>query len=1131
MSTANLKNVNTRSGAVPVEYLLQNLPFGMVIIDSEYNIQWVNSNIFRFAIVNHFTPEEILNNNIMQMKFFKNAAILKELVKLKNGENFEKKIPHDAGEPNTLFTRVKGRPLYAEGQYTGGLLILEQYSVEDKLVKEEYFRSENLNGLLQNLYDAYFITDSTGSIKYIPKWNKREEFNFPLPLTPKRIFDIFPGNSSLRMKRVYSELYQTKTRKSEDLVFPRFGGDIIFNADFTPFVDTNGEIVFVMVLVKDVTSERARERKREEEKHKLERYKIIASKILDALVITDTEGKIKIWNDSAESLFDFEMEPGFKQFVGDFIPSITKKQFKKIVAEIERTGKWESDLTILRDQTELVYVSVKMSIFFDDNEPHIAIVLSNITERARSERKLKESEQKFREIVTNTHEYICTFGIDGKITFVNPLFTRTLNLLDLELINTDFKDLIFNESDLEHFQIDTWGKNPPQGIELAIKKGEDEFILTSAEFSIVEDFKGDAKYYIAVLTDITKLKQDEKEILTLKALLEASQDGIAVQSKSEYVMVNETFAKLFGYDFNSEVIGKNPLDFVADENRLLVERYFENLRKTKSSHGRLEFLGKRKDGKEFFLELTGEAYQAGKTLYIVSIIRDITEQKRAERALRASEEKYRTVTDKINVSMWSAEVSQGRLRVQFYTPAVAQITGYSPDEFINDSRLWFKIMHPDDLDDIIDKFRKFLKSPSKEFEKFEYRILSKSGNIAWIENKINAIRSDEGVIVKLYGIIADISGNKRAEEELKRSAEDLKKLNETKDRFISIISHDLRTPFSSILGYTDLLLSGQRLTEEKRTEYIKFIRESSNNMLALVNSLLDWTRLQTDRIKFEPTRINAKEVIDKAIQMLSGNALKKDIELYSTLERDVFIHADENLLLQAFMNLISNAVKFTNSGGRVTIAARPLPLNKEFEFSVEDNGTGIKPEDLEKLFKVDTKFTLKGTGGEKGSGLGLSLVQEIIDKHGGNVKVESEYGKGSTFIFTIPISSAKILLVDDSNTDRILYHKLLANLLPNHKIIEAGNGEQAYTYIVNSAPALVITDHIMPQKTGMEMVKQLKDSPLKYKPPVLVLSSHLTPEIIENYKELGVEYIFAKPVNLKIFKAALDQSLKQSILS
>jgi len=1131
MTTANLKKENTKSGSVPVEYLLQNLPFGMVIIDADYNIQWVNGNIFRFAIINHLSPEEVLNQNIMQMKFFKNAAVLKEIVKLKSGENFEKKIPHDAEEPDTLFTRIKGRPLYTDGVYSGGLIILEQYSVEDKLIKEEYFRSENLNGLLQNLYDAYFITDSTGSIKYIPKWNKQAEFNFPAAVTPKRIFDIFPGNSSLRMKRVYSELNLTKERKNEDLLFPRFEGDVIFNAVFTPFLDNNGDIVFVMVLVKDVTKERAQEKKQEEEKHTLERYRIIASKILDALVITDVEGKVKIWNESAASLFEFENDISYKQFIGDYMPTITKKYFKKIVAEINRTGKWESELTLLSDRTDLVYVSVRMSIFHDENEPHIAILLSNVTERAKSERRLKESEQKFREIVTNTHEYICTFGIDGKISFVNPLFAKMLGLNDLELIGRDFRELIFDEKELELLGIESWDRNPPQGIELTIKEGEDEFIITSAEFSIVNDFKGDPKYYIAVLTDVTRQKEDEKEILTLKALLEASQDGIAVQSKSEFIMVNDTFAKLFGYDFKSEVTGKNPLDFVSDDDRFLVERYFENLRKTKSSHGRIEFQGKKKDGSVFYLELTGEAYQAGKTLYIVSIIRDITAQKKAEKALRASEEKYRTITDKINVSMWSAEMIRSRLKVQFYTPAVLQITGYTAEEFLDDSRLWFKIMHPDDLDVIIDKFRKFLKSPSKDFEKFEYRILTKSGNIAWIENKINSIRGSEGVIIKLYGIIADITGNKRAEEELKRSADDLKKLNETKDRFISIISHDLRTPFSSILGYADLLLEGRQLTEEKRTEYTRFIRESSNNMLALVNSLLDWTRLQTGRIKFEPTRINAKEVVDKAIQMLSGNALKKEIELYSTIERDVYIHADENLLLQALMNLISNSVKFTNQGGKITVSARPLPMRKEFEFIVEDNGTGIKDDDLNKLFKIDTKFTLKGTGGEKGSGLGLSLVQEIVEKHGGEIRVDSEYGKGSQFIFTIPISSAKILLVDDSNTDRILYSKLLGNLLPNHKIIEASNGEQAYTYIVNSAPALVITDHLMPQKSGIEMVKQLKDSPLKYKPPVLVLSSHLTPEIIEEYKAQGVEYIFSKPVNLKIFKVALDQSLKASILS
>jgi signal transduction histidine kinase len=171
---------------------------------------------------------------------------------------------------------------------------------------------------------------------------------------------------------------------------------------------------------------------------------------------------------------------------------------------------------------------------------------------------------------------------------------------------------------------------------------------------------------------------------------------------------------------------------------------------------------------------------------------------------------------------------------------------------------------------------------------FEYRIINNLGSVVWIKNKINVLRGDDGKIQKVFGLTSDITLSKRAEEELKKSADDLKILNETKDRFISIISHDLRTPFSSILGFTDMLLSDRNLSEDKQIQYISYIQESSRNMLSLVNGLLDWTRLQTGRIQFEPQRLNAKYIITKSIQMLSGVALQKNINLVSSCVKDRF---------------------------------------------------------------------------------------------------------------------------------------------------------------------------------------------------------------------------------------------------
>jgi signal transduction histidine kinase/CheY-like chemotaxis protein len=448
---------------------------------------------------------------------------------------------------------------------------------------------------------------------------------------------------------------------------------------------------------------------------------------------------------------------------------------------------------------------------------------------------------------------------------------------------------------------------------------------------------------------------------------------------------------------------------------------------------------------------------------------------------------------------------------------------------LSDSKLFLKIIHPDDMKIIKNKIANLFKSKIQLSSEFELRIINKHGNIVWVRIKLNLLRDREGTIQKLYGLVNDISLRKKAEDELKKSTDNLVKLNETKDRFISIISHDLRTPFSSILGFTDLLLNDEGLTDEEKKQYVTFIRESSSSMLSLVNSLLDWTRLQTGRIKFEPEKSSVFKIINKSLNTLKGTAFQKGIKLKSLVPEDVFVFIDEDLILQVFNNLISNAVKFTNRNGNIVISVSPSDTLRFLEFSVKDDGTGIQKEDLDKLFKVDSKFTSEGTAGERGSGLGLSLVKEIIEKHGGRVWVESEYGYGSDFKFTLPVASANILLVDDSRTDKLLYSKILKHIAPDYNIDIASDGKEALDKILNSPPALVISDHSMPVMNGYELTKNVINSDIKGKPPIIILAAELDRSTIFDYNQLGIENVFQKPVNLSDFKKAVEKALKQGI--
>jgi len=351
----------------------------------------------------------------------------------------------------------------------------------------------------------------------------------------------------------------------------------------------------------------------------------------------------------------------------------------------------------------------------------------------------------------------------------------------------------------------------------------------------------------------------------------------------------------------------------------------------------------------------------------------------------------------------------------------------------------------------------------------------------------------------------------------------------TKDRFISIISHDLRTPFSSILGFTELLSNDETLSKDERSQYISFIKESSNAMLSLVNSLLDWTRLQTGRMKFEPQKIQADTVIEKSINTLSGMSFQKGINVISNVGNDHFVFVDNDLIEQVFNNLLSNAIKFTSKDDKVEVSVKPSGTTRFLEFSIKDTGKGIKQENISKLFSVDTKFTSEGTSGEKGSGLGLSLVKDIIEKHGGKIWVESEYGTGTDFKFTLPTASANILIIDDNKTDRLLYSKILNNITPEYNVEVASNGKEALENIAVSPPALVITEHQMPEMNGYEFVQELIKANLANTLPVLVLSRKVERNVAQDYLELGIEFVFQKPVNLQSFKKSIEKSLRKGI--
>jgi signal transduction histidine kinase/predicted negative regulator of RcsB-dependent stress response len=237
------------------------------------------------------------------------------------------------------------------------------------------------------------------------------------------------------------------------------------------------------------------------------------------------------------------------------------------------------------------------------------------------------------------------------------------------------------------------------------------------------------------------------------------------------------------------------------------------------------------------------------------------------------------------------------------------------------------------------------------------------------------------------------------QEEMERRSEELERLNQVKDKFFSIISHDLRSPINALAGILDIMSKGG-LTVEEFGLQTKELRIRFNHTRTLLNNLLDWTLLQMDKLSLQPAKINLRKIVDENVELLTS-LQTKSIRLDNQIPEDAFGLADSNTINLVIRNLMTNAIKFTNDGGVVTIAAKEE--KHEWVVSVHDNGIGIKPEVMQILFDKTAPYTTRGTANEKGTGLGLILCKEFVEKNNGRIWVESKENQGSTFRFTVPM--------------------------------------------------------------------------------------------------------------------------------
>jgi PAS domain S-box-containing protein len=369
-------------------------------------------------------------------------------------------------------------------------------------------------------------------------------------------------------------------------------------------------------------------------------------------------------------------------------------------------------------------------------------------------------------------------------------------------------------------------------------------------------------------------------------------------------------------------------------------------------------------------------------------------------ANKMQNKKYELLANNINDVIWIYNLTKNRF--EYVSPSREAYSGLDP----------IKLKQVNIGDTLTDESKQIAQKAIKEsvakLEKdgyvknmrLELQQYNADGDVIWIEVDNKLTKNEKGEI-EILGVSRDINEKKLTELELIKNREQLMQLNVTKDSFFSIIGHDLKSPLSSMTGTLEFLLTNyQNLGDEERQKFLAMCKDTSDHAFKLLENLLTWARAQSGDIAYNPESVSAKGVAEDVAKLLNATASNKDINLQVNISPTTIVMADLFMLSTVLRNLISNALKFTNQGGKIVVEA--VAQGAYVEVSVKDNGIGIDEEHKPNLFRIDKKTTTKGTNNEKGTGLGLVLCQEFVQRHKGEIRVESKKGEGSTFYFTIP---------------------------------------------------------------------------------------------------------------------------------
>jgi len=746
--------------------------------------------------------------------------------------------------------------------------------------------------------------------------------------------------------------------------------------------------------------------------------------LTDKLLSREDKFRRLIENLGAEYLFytrdlhgmNTYLSPSVKRLLG-YSQEEAQRNFREFLtnAEINKKALVNSELSLkgIRQPpftSELYHRDGSIRIFYNTEVPVldesgriVAIegLSRDITEQIKSDEQHRQQEELFRLLVETIEEVFWIFDLKSdKLLYISPkyekVYRNTINSLyakpgsflktvhpeDIPMVKNAYRQI----SKCKGFDIE---------YRLGSPDGEIRWIWSRS--FIIPDKKNKPSLVLGSAYDITERKRVQLDKNLLAAIVENTEDHAVIKDRNLRIIASNRANTIAAGKKNAEeLIGKTDLEVYGDHPH--VRQYVEDDKKAMALKK-----GETVVNEQTFVYPDGRKTKSlvkkfpvfdekNKLIAIAAVSRDITDYLKALNSLSESEKKFRFLVENQSEGIGILDVQN---RFTFINPAAEKIFGTEKGKMLNKSLEQF--VERDTRELIIKGFKEL---NINDTVSFEITVRKPAGDIHTILVKAAMLKQDDKP-TGIFVVFNDITIWKKAEETLVKSETNLREINAEKDKFFSIIAHDLKNPFHSILNFSDLLLKHySTYDKEEVLTFIKMIHESSSQAFNLLDNLLHWSRAKSGRMNLQPAAVDLHDIVTKNISLLEVAAREKNIHVTNLVKPKTVALCDENMISTVIRNLISNAIKFTRPTGKISITSHEK--TNSHEISVTDTGVGITQEDFTKLFRIDAHFSTTGTANEEGTGLGLILCREFVNLNNGSIRVVSKPGKGSTFTVELP---------------------------------------------------------------------------------------------------------------------------------